>query len=554
MHDTSRRRFLGPSGGAVGTAGLTALLDRQPVTIATAGSGFGYSDDGTNYVIDTGAGLVFKVSHGNGDMTSLVYKGIEYQGCNGQNSQVEPVLGASTVTISRPAGGVILVTVAHGTSHHYYAARSGENNVYMWTGTADDSATATRYIVRVRPGLFPDGDPGSWDSRTDTLIEGRDIRLKPDGTTRSKHYSGQRVIDYDYAGWSNGSVGLWMVRGDRERASGGPFHRSPLRHQDENGAGLYETLHHGAEARRFGLQGPYILAFTDGGAPATALFAGDRDTSWADALGLAGWVGTAGRGRLAGVGIKGMDPDHAYTVGLANAAAQYWGPADSGTGSYAIKNILPGTYALTIYKGELAVHTTTVTVLAGAVTALHTITISGDPSAAAVIWRIGDWDGTPTGFKNAALVTYAHPSDVRAERWTGDHIIGTSADDSFPCYLWKDVNGGLKIYFRLTAAQLAAAHPLRIGVTTAYANGRPRITVNDWTSSIPVAAGEPGTRSLTVGSYRGDNHTYTFDVPAGAWLTDASEYNVLTLNVVGGSGTTGYLSAGFALDCVELGA
>jgi rhamnogalacturonan endolyase len=546
----------------VGTAGVAAvtgysLLDRPAVDVALTASTFGYTDDGANYVINTGADLVFKVSQINGDLTSLLYKGTEYQGYNGQNSQVESGLGAATVTISRPATGVILVTVVHGTMHHYYAARSGENNVYMWTDKADGSITATRYIVRVRPGLFRNDEPDSWDSRTDTLIEAQDVRVKPDGTTRSKHYSGQRVIDYDYVGWSNGSVGLWMVRSDHEKASGGPFYRSLIRHHYEDGAGLYEILYYGenqTEPERFGLHGPYILAFTDGGAPASALYARNRDTGWVDALGLVGWVGTPGRGRVAGTGIAGMDPDFRYTVGLANSAAQYWGTAAAGTGSYAIRNILPGTYALTIYKGELAVHTTTVTVLAGAVSALHTITVSGDPSTAPVIWRIGDWDGTPTGFKNAALMTHAHPSDVRADSWTGDYIVGTTADSSFPCYLWKDVNGGLKVYFRLTAAQLAAAHTLRIGITTAYANGRPRITVNDWTSSIPAATGEPGTRSLTVGSYRGNNHTYSFEVPAGAWLAEASEYNVLTINVVSGSGTTGYLSAGFALDCVELGA
>lgn len=54
---------------------------------------------------------------------------------------------------------------------------------------------------------------------------------------------------------------------------------------------------------------------------------------------------------------------------------------------------------------------------AGAVTTVHTITITGDPAADTAIWRIGDWNGTPAGFKNASLVTYAHPSDSRAA-WT----------------------------------------------------------------------------------------------------------------------------------------
>ncbi|MQY38600.1 hypothetical protein SRB17_66130 [Streptomyces sp. RB17] len=115
-------------------------------------------------------------------------------------------------------------------------------------------------------------------------------------------------------------------------------------------------------------------------------------------------------------------------------------------------------------------------------TTLNTITVpsSNDPSHASAIRRIGDWDGTPSGFKNADLMTYAHPSDVRAASWTGNVVIGSGSETSaFPCYLWKDVNSGLLVHFRLAAAQAAAAHTLRIGVPTAYAGGRPQITVND---------------------------------------------------------------------------
>ncbi len=487
----------------------------------------------------------------NGDLTSLVYNGTQYQGYGGQNSQVESGLGTSAVSIAQTSG-TILVTVAHGTMHHYYAARSGENNVYMWTNKADSSITATRYIVRVPPGLFPNDDPDSWDTATDTLIEAQDIRVKPDGTTRSKHYSNQRVIDYDYVGWSTGTVGMWMVRSNHEKASGGPFYRSLMRHHYTEGAGLYEILYYGenqTEAERFGLQGPYILAFTDGGAPAASLHHDRIDTSWVDGLGLVGWTGSSGRGRVAGVGISGRDTAFPYTVGFANAAAQYWAAASADSGSFACAGMLPGTYAYTVYKGELAVATGSVAVSAGATTALHTIAVGADPGTASAIWRIGDWNGAPTGFKNAALMTYAHPSDVRAAAWTGDYTVGGSAVGEFPAYQWKDVNDGLVVDFTLTAAQAATAHTLTVGISTAFLNGRPRATVNSWTSSIPTAAGEPGTRSLTVGSYRGNNHSYSWTVPASALKAGA---NTLVVHVVSGSTGTGYLSPGFAYDCVEL--
>ncbi|MGW2645242.1 rhamnogalacturonan lyase B N-terminal domain-containing protein [Streptomyces sp. NPDC001393] len=547
-----RRAFVLGSAAATASAALAG-----PLAGSAAAAGFGWSDDGSNYVVDTGANLVFKVSKTNGDLTSLVYKSTEYQGYGGKNSHVESGLGTSTVTLEQ-SGSTILISVAYGTLRHYYAARSGENNIYLWTDKADSSVTATRYIVRVKAGLFLNDEPDSYTYTTST-VEASDVFAKSDGQTRSKHYSKHRVIDYDYIGWTTGGVGLWIVRSNHEKASGGPFYRSLLRHQSADGGGLYEILYYGenqTESERYGLQGPYVIAFTDGGAPSSALYHGILTTPWADSLGISGYVPDSGRGRVAGVGIAGRDTAHAYTVGLANSAAQYWGAARSSDGYFSVSRVLPGAYTLTVYKGELAVYSTQVTVTAGTTTTLNTITVpsSNDPANASAIWRIGTWDGTPSGFKNADLMTYAHPLDVRAASWTGNVVIGSGSETSaFPCYLWKDVNSGLLVYFRLTAAQAAAAHTLRIGVTTAYANGRPQVTVNGtWTSAVPSPPTQPGTRSLTVGSYRGNNHTFSYSVPASAWLTDTSKYNVLKIDIVSGSGTTGHLSAGTAIDAIDL--
>ncbi|MGW0187826.1 rhamnogalacturonan lyase B N-terminal domain-containing protein [Streptomyces sp. NPDC003362] len=541
--------------GAAAAAGVAAL--GGPLAGSASAAAFGWSDDGANYVVDTGAQLVFKVSKSNGDLTSLVYRGTEYQGYGGKNSHIESGLGSSAVTI-RQSGSTILLSVAYGTLRHYYAARSGENNIYLWTDKADDSVSATRFILRVKAGLFLNDEPDSY-TYAPTAIEASDVFAKSDGQTRSKHYSKLRVMDYDHVGWTGGGVGLWIVRSNHEKASGGPFYRSLLRHQSADGGGLYEILYYGqnqTEAQRFGLQGPYVIALTDGGAPSASLFPGTLTTPWADSLGIPGYVGASGRGRVAGVGITGRNTAHPYTVGLANAAAQYWGAARASDGYFSVAGVLPGAYTLTVYKDELAVYSTQVTVSAGATTTLNTIAIpsTNDPANASAIWRIGDWTGTPKGFKNADLMTYAHPSDVRAAPWTGNVVIGSGTETSaFPCYLWKDVNSGIVVYFRLTAAQAAAAHTLRIGVTTAYANGRPQVVVNDtWTSAIPSPPTQPNTRSLTNGSYRGNNHTFTYSVPASAWLTDTGQYNTLKINVVSGSGTTSYLSAGTAIDAIDL--
>ncbi|MFE1839463.1 rhamnogalacturonan lyase B N-terminal domain-containing protein [Streptomyces sviceus] len=547
-----RRTFVLGTAAAAGTAALAG-----PLADSASAAGFGYTDDGSNYVVDTGANLVFKVSKTNGDLTSLVYKGTQYQGYGGKNSHIESGLGASTVSIKQ-SGTTILISVAHGTLKHYYAARSGENNVYLWTNKADDSVSATRYILRVNAGKFLNDEPDSY-TYAPTTIEAADVFAKSDGQTRSKHYARARVIDYNYVGWTTGSVGLYIVRSNHEKASGGPFYRSLLRHQSADGGGLYEILYYGenqTEAQRFGLQGPYVIAFTDGGAPSSSLYPGTLTTSWADSLGISGYVPASGRGKVAGVGITGRNTAYAYTVGLANSAAQYWGSARSSDGYFSIGGVLPGTYTLTVFKGELAVYTGSVSVSAGGTTTLNSIAIpsSNDPGNASAIWRINNWDGTPGGFKNADLMTYAHPSDVRASSWTGNVVIGSGTETSgFPCYLWKDVNSGIIVYFKLTAAQAAAAHTLRIGVTTAYANGRPQVVVNDtWTSAVPSPPTQPSTRSLTVGSYRGNNHTFTYSVPASAWLTDTSAYNTLKIYVASGSGSTSFLSAGTSIDAIDL--
>ncbi|WP_371581170.1 rhamnogalacturonan lyase B N-terminal domain-containing protein [Streptomyces sp. NBC_01314] len=550
----TRRRVLGA--GALGVAATGAAVAGGTGLLSTASAaGFGHSDDGRNLVVDTGANLVFKVSKATGDLTSLRYRGKEYEGYGGKHSHVESGLGASTVTI-RQSGSTILIKAVHGAITQWYAARNGQNNVYLWTDKADASFTATRFLVRLKPGMFPNEGPDSWIEASDKVIEAGDVWRRADGTTHSKHYSGKRVVDYDHIGFTTGEAGLWIVRSNHEKASGGPFYRSLLRHSNDLCAGLYEILHYNqaqTEAERFGLQGPYVLAFTDGGAPSASLAHDKLDTSWVEGLGITGWVGKAGRGKVAGVGLRGMDAKYAYTVGFANKDAQYWAKAAADTGAFSCKGMLPGTYTLTVHKGELAVHTREVKVTAGGSTALNSITITGDPSIAKTVWRLGDWDGTPGEFKNAELMTRAHPSDGRAAKWTGNVTLGSGDPAaSFPAYIWQDVNDGIQIFFKLTAAQAAAAHTLRIGVTDAFAGGRPRVSINDWVSPIPAAPKQPSTRSLTTGSYRGNNHTFTYSVPVSAWKSNTSQYNVLRLDIVSGSSGTAFLSPGTSFDCVDL--
>jgi len=85
-------------------------------------------------------------------------------------------------------------------------------------------------------------------------------------------------------------------------------------------------------------------------------------------------------------------------------------------------------------------------------------------AAAKAVWRLGDWDGTPGGFENAALMTYTH------------------------------------------------------------LNGRPR----------------------------GNNHTFTFDIPTSAWKTDVTRHNVLGIDITSGSSGTAHLSPGASFDRMDL--
>ncbi|GAA2280147.1 hypothetical protein GCM10010234_16230 [Streptomyces hawaiiensis] len=65
--------------GGLALAGGAAVAGPLVAGADAATPEFGYRDDGRAYVVGTGADLVFKVDHRNGDLTSLVYRGTEYQ-------------------------------------------------------------------------------------------------------------------------------------------------------------------------------------------------------------------------------------------------------------------------------------------------------------------------------------------------------------------------------------------------------------------------------------------------------------------------------------------
>ena len=119
------------------------------------------------------------------------------------------------------------------------------------------------------------------------------------------------------------------------------------------------------------------------------------------------------------------------------------------------------------------------------------------------IWQIGEFDGTPAGFKNANKIETMHPSDSRMGSWSGiTYTVGTSAVGDFPMAIFKAV-GPVAVKFSLAAGQ-TGARTLKIATTNAFAGGRPTVTVNGWSSSTPAAPSQPDSRGVTRGTWRGN--------------------------------------------------
>lgn len=173
------------------------LLLFARVAVAT----WGYTVSGNSYIIDTGANLVVTVSSVNGDITSMKYNGVEYNGYDGKNTQVESGLGTSEVSIEEFSNPYIIkVTVVYGTLKHYLFFRYGNSNVYLFTNKADDSVTVLRYIVRFPSGIFSHTTADSdYLVASDVVIEAEDIaEATSTGYTFSKHYQG-----YEYGRYAN---------------------------------------------------------------------------------------------------------------------------------------------------------------------------------------------------------------------------------------------------------------------------------------------------------------------------------------------------------------
>ncbi|HEY2881931.1 MAG TPA: rhamnogalacturonan lyase B N-terminal domain-containing protein, partial [Pirellulales bacterium] len=498
---------------------------------------FGLTTNTNSYIVDTGANVVFAINRTKslggsvGDLQSMKYNGTELEAsfsATSRYSHYESGLSSATIVTATvdPQGNWIKIacddTATGGTGViQYYVARKGFNNIYMATyapGPSSPSPGEMRFITYTNHSVLTNAPAPSNLTGNTGAIESSDVVGFADGTTASKYYGETEIIDDAYHGLTGGGFGLFMNMGNRESSSGGPFMKDiDFQTTSAQSTELYNYMfsgHSQTENFRPGLQGPYALEFTTGGAPAAV------DYSFLENVELTGWVTAVSRGTLTGM-ASGAAAGTKMTVGLSSATAQYWTHPDPTTGAYTISGIKAGTYTERLYQDELAIGTRTVTISSSATTAANITSTLYTPPAANTVFIIGDWDGTPLGFLNSDKFPNMHTSDSRMTPWVDTtYIIGTSTAAQWPMAEWKDpnLNPSNTIQFNLTAAQAATAMTLRIGLTRTGVGGRTTISVNNgqFNSNTPAAPSEPSTRGVTLGNWRGNNITYTYNIPTSA--------------------------------------
>ncbi|KAL0933800.1 rhamnogalacturonase b [Colletotrichum truncatum] len=520
-------------------AGLASLL-------GTANAAFGLTTTDKSFKVDTNGGLVFEVSKATGDITSLVYNGVEYQEPS-KMSQINSGLGQSTVTADTVNGFVkITVQASSQPLTHYFIAKPNEPTIYMGTHITGEIAPGElRWLARLKRSEVPTGwhgDVANVDGCT--AFEGKDTFVCADKTT-SKRYTSDRFID-DKVHGVNGSVsrsslltGMIMPGNAYEHSAGGPFMRD-INSQSTAEQELTWYMNSGhvrTEPWRFGLLGPYAMKFTRTGEQPS----GELDTSFFSSLDITGYVADSDRGSVSGT-ATGVAEKSEAVVHWFNSDAQYWTKASSG--KFTSPLMKPGTYTMKLYRNEFPIAQETVTVAKGQKVTKNIASTEQKPS---VIWRIGEFDGQPFELKNGDKIERMHPSDVRMASWGGTYTVGKSEAKDFPMALFAKEGGVATVNFNLAADQLEGV-VLRVGTTLSFKGGRPKATINDWEAKDPGAPTLIDSRGVTRGAYRGFGEVYNWTVPATALKEGA---NTLTLGVFG-SGDLNFLSANYIVDAIEL--
>lgn len=295
--------------------------------------------------------------------------------------------------------------------------RHGSANIWMGTNIASQpSVGELRFLFRLDnlDKSWPNGDVST--TTGGSVVEGSDVYLVS-GQTRSKFYSSDRFIDEKiYCATNSGATvhACWLRPNHQatEKSSGGPFFRDI----SSNSGGDYNALtyymnsgHTQTEAYRTGFHGPYVFSMTRSGRPDPA----SVDVSFFDSLNLAGYVKVSGnRGYISGT-ASGVSSSFPRVVHWYNSDYQFWVYTNS-AGAFTSPAMPAGTYTMKLYQDEFLAATQSVSVTAGQTkTSNIAATHPALTQSRTTIFRMGDYDGQPTGFRNADSQLRMHPSDSR---------------------------------------------------------------------------------------------------------------------------------------------
>ncbi|KAF2125539.1 polysaccharide lyase family 4 protein [Dothidotthia symphoricarpi CBS 119687] len=527
---------------------LKSALVATAAFTSSALAAFGVTTSGSNIVVDAGSSnaLVFTVNSGSCDITSIKYRGEEFQYAS-KGSHISSGLGTATVKSEIVSSQYVKITCTTSTLTQYMVVKSGESTIYMATyTTAEPDIGELRFIARLNPTTLPSEYPFGVVSTTagsSSAVEGSDV-YNVGSETRSKFYSSERFIDDTRQCVYRGEdVHVCMLLNDYsyEASSGGPFHRDINSNNAGDSTNLYFYMNSGhvqTESFRQGLHGPYAMAFTRSGIPSGG---SSLDTTFFKDLSITGYVAPSARGTVTGT-ATGAASSMQKVLHWYNSAAQYWVYADS-TGKFTSPAMKPGTYTQVFYQDEYQLKAQSVTVKAGSAT---TANIVADSQTRDTIWTIGEWDGQPTGFRNADKQLRMHPSDSRMSSWGPlTYTVGTSTLDSVPMAIWKDLN---PLTIKFTGTYTGAA-TLRVGTTLSFAGCRPAVVVNSYSTTTPAAPTKIDSRGVTRGAYRGFGEIYTYAIPSGTLVSGS---NTITVSCASGSSGDTYLAPNIILDAIEL--
>ncbi|KAK7752233.1 aspartate-semialdehyde dehydrogenase-like protein [Diatrype stigma] len=443
----------------------------------------------------------------------------------------------------------IKVTCTTSTLTHYMVVKEGDSTIYLGTYISSEPTVGElRFIARLKSSALPNEYPYgsvSTTSGSSSAVEGSDVFVV-NGQTRSKFYSSTRWIDRDAQCVYGGSdeIHVCTLVSNFESSSGGPFFRDIESNNAGAATNLYWYMNSGhvqTESYRTNvLHGPYMLSFSRSGVPKAKSY----DTSFFSELSIQGYVPTSSRGYVKGT-ASGVSSSYQIVVHWYNSAAQYWTIASS-SGAFTSPAMKPGTYTQVLYQTEYKVAAVTgVQVTAGSTT---TKNIASTEVSRTTLWKIGDFDGQPTGFLNADKFLRMHPSDSRMGSWGPvTYTVGSSSVGQFPMAVFQSVNNPVTIKFNLGSAPGAAT--LRIATTLSFAGSRPQAKVNSWTATAPSAPTKIDSRGVTRGAYRGYGEVYDVSIPSGTLVAGS---NTITISSVSGSSGDTFLSPNFIFDAVEL--